>query len=268
MRWIGALAVCTLALGLASQAVAAGADDTRQALFGAAFATSGLSAASGLAGLSANGSTARYIPGLGLAQRTSTEVSGFAAAGARHVDSVRIVSTGYDPRPGLALTRPGAGGFNPEDVDLTYLRHWPSIVSVDAGGNLSLDITPHAGLGVRSSGGRSAEAGALVRFGAGLQDRVMRAVGMRGAPEQRTKLYLFAGATAWAMERNLTPGDGAVRRSTLPEDGYVQESRAGLGLGRGAVQALIGYTRETTKLRSLGEDSRSDSRVGLTLSIH
>lgn len=265
MRWFAALLACSMALGLGGRATAA--EDARRALFGAAFAEADRATNSRFAGLADTNSGSRFIPGQGLVRWNVTEVVGFTPAGASYVDSVRIVATGYDPRPASTLLRPGGAGFESEAIDLTYIRNWPSFVSVGAGGDLSLDITPHAGLGMMSGGGHSAEAGALVRFGAGLRDRVLRAVGVAGPPEQRSKLYLFAGASARTLDRNLTRGEGAVQRTEVPEDGYVQETRAGLGLGRGSVQALIGYTHETTRLRSLGEDRRNDHRVGLTFSI-
>lgn len=262
MRWIAAL-ITSAAAGLVSGAALA-ADDGRQALAGAAFSDSlafshdvGLSVGQGLGG-DAGASTTRYQPGQGLVRWTTGEVASFSRPGVSYLDSVRVSSAAYDPTPGATLLRPGAEGDagRPQAFDVTFLRKWPSAVRLDAG-RLNLDITPHAGLGVSSGGGQTAEAGALVRM--------MKAMGVAG--QNAPRWYVYAGYRTRAMGLNLLRSDETIRRDHLADDGMARQIQAGFGARRGMFHALLGYTRETVTMRSLGEQTRSDNRVGLNLTI-
>jgi hypothetical protein len=262
MRLIAALlataAAATLGAGVAH------AQDGRDALFGAAFSsglgfrtatTSTLSAAVGLKG-PLGPSNARYEPGQGLVRWSSGEVVSFGGEGVRYLDTVRVSTAAYDPLPGSSLMRPGAqGAANPQAYNVTYVRKWPSMVSVSKG-SLSLDVTPQMGFGLSSGGGRSAEAGALVRMA--------KAVGFvgQGAP----RWYIFAGYHKRAMGLNLLRSEDPARRQKL-DDGVAREAQAGLGAHRGRFHALIGYTHESVSMRSLGDRGLDDDRVGLSLAI-
>ena len=251
------LAVAGCIAALAAAPHRARAEDVManaQILFGAAYATP---AAIPLAyrGASA-GPGARYLPGQGLLRLSSVESPAFAGVG--YVDSLRIATAGYDPLPGAYLTRPGAAPGSPaQDFDVTYVRHWPSILSVNAG-QLNLDVTPHAGLGMSSSGAGQAEAGALVR----LQNQVMRVMGMTDA-DRPAHLYLYAGATG----RTIGPDPSLTQTTLASGDTFVRDAEVGLGFEHGLLSASLGYRQERVTFRTLG-DSRTDSRVGLTLSLH
>ncbi|HTK33688.1 MAG TPA: hypothetical protein VL358_00190 [Caulobacteraceae bacterium] len=261
--------VVPLVVGLyvlvAGAALAATPDSaqTNQALFSAAFAApsvlGGLSPGLGL-GHDPLGE-ARYIPGRGLIRFTTRQVASFSGDGAAYVDTIRMSTAGYDPRPGAAFLRQGyAGSANGQSFDLAYERNWPQAFSLDTG-RLTVDVTPHAGFGMLAGGGRSAEAGALVR----LQQKVLGAVGMSGSG-QSGRLYLFAGASEQALDLNLARAPN--RLGPDPEDGYVREAQVGVGFQRGLVQASFGFSHQNMRLDSLGGESRIDNRVGLTVSIH
>lgn len=271
MRWIAALLTCA-ATALAS-GTARAADDAQAALFGAAFsdarAFDAPVALTGSDSFPAHDafSAPRYLPGRGLVQWTRGEVASFSRDGAPYVDQVQLSTTALDRLPAVALMRPAEAGYATarQTFDLTYVRNWPSMLSIEAG-RLSLDITPHAGLGVSSGGGQSAEAGALVRLGEAVQDRVLQAVGLRSAGVH-PRWFLFAGASGRAVGLNLLRGKDSARRDDLADDGFVRQAQAGLGVSRGPVHALLGYTHEVVTMRALGEQNRNDDRVGLRLAI-
>lgn len=261
-----ALAGC-IAATLASPSLARAADSISaiQPLFGAAFTASaaipftgiGVDVASAAPGPAAGYASARYLPGQGLLRLSGAEVAAFGPTNATYVDSVRIATAAYDPRPGAYLLRPNGGDIgSAEDFDVTYERHWPSAFSVSSG-QLNFDVTPHAGLGVSSGGGRTAEAGALVR----LQNRVMHVIGMTDA-DQPAHLYLFAGASG----RTVGPDPSLSQGGTAVADGFVSDTQIGVGFERGALAASLGYSQERVSFRTLG-DTRSDNRLGLTISI-
>jgi hypothetical protein len=265
MRW-AVVFIGSLSTMVAGSAVAATPDPvlSRQALFGAAFATPSPAAAAVAPGLSLGYSdmgTARYVPGQGLLRLTSGELASFGGAGSPYVDSIRFSTVGYDPRLGPALLRPGATGASGQNFDLSYIRNWPQAFSLDTG-RLTFDVTPHAGLGVLAGGGRTAEAGALVR----LQQKVLHAVGMAGGSDPG-HLYLFAGASGRAVGFN-PPMHTQAAMGPDPDDGFVSESQAGVGFERGVLQASLGFSHQSMRLDALGDESRTDNRVGLTISIH
>jgi hypothetical protein len=264
MRWFPALLTSVLA-SAAVAAPALAADEGPESLFDAAFASAldieGASIAS-----SFGASTARYQAGEGLVRRTSGPVLRFGRTDATYVDTVMLSTVALDPLPGAALLRAGAGDVaRPQGFDLTFVRNWPAAISISAG-RLTLDITPHAGVGVSTGGAQTAEAGALVRLGAQVQDRVLQAMGMRGAG-RHSRWYLYAGGSGRAVGLNLLRGDEAARRDDLAGDGFVRQAQAGVGMSRGALHALIGYTQERVTMRAFGEQVRNDGRVGLTLSL-
>ena len=274
MRWMGVL-IGSLAAVVSGAATAAVPDAalSRQALFGAAFASpsplepatvEAVSMALFAPGLGVERDDlgeARYVPGQGLLRFTTGQVASFGGGGQPYVDSIRFSTIGHDPRPGAAFLRPGAGtGFNSQGFDVAYVRNWPQAFTLDAG-RVSFDVTPHAGFGVLSGGGRSAEAGALLR----LQRSMLKAVGMGGAG-QPGRLYLFAGASGRAV--GYAVAHNQVAMGPDPEDGFVSDAQAGIGYQRGAVQASFGFSHQSMRLDALGDESRIDNRVGLRVSIH
>lgn len=266
MRLIAASLATAAATTLAA-GVAHAADDAREALFGAAFSSgpdftvAGAGSLSAGALLSAPGplglSAARYEPGVGLVRWTTGEVASFGGPDTAWTDSVRVSTAAYDPIPGASLMRPdvAGGAARPQAYDVTYVRKWPAMVSVSKG-RLSLDVTPQMGIGLSSGGGRSAEAGALVRMA--------KAMGFAGRSAPRW--YLYAGYHKRAMGLNLLRSDDPERRVKM-DDGVAREVQAGFGAHRGRFHALIGYTHENLAMRSLGDSNRNDDRFGLSLAF-
>lgn len=205
-----------------------------------------------------------YVPGQGLVSWRTDLAGSFGPVDGRHVDTLRISTATIEQTPALALTRPAAiTGEEPSAFAFTYVRNWPAALSVQAG-RLNLDLTPHAGLGLSSSGSQVAEAGALLRLGALLQNRMLDAAD--GALDG-SRLFLFAGATKRAIGLNLLGKQALSGRANPRGDGSVREAQAGVGLKKGVVSASFGYTYERTRMKTFGGDARKDNRVGLTLAI-
>ena len=250
MRALAALAA-SLALALASGAHAAVADANLD-LLSAALAASTATTADGLAGLS-------YQPGQGLVRWRRGEASPF---GPERDYSLRLSTATLDANPAAALMRPDSAALadGRQAFELTFIRNWTGAVAVQSG-RLSLDITPHAGLGLSSAGAQLAEVGARLRV-----NHIISAVGARGLLDH-SRVSLFAGLQGRATGRNLLSTQALSAKGDPFGNGFVREAQAGLGFNRGALQASLGYTHERINMRALGEDVRLDNRVGLTLSF-
>ena len=249
--------IATIAFSASAQAAAAAETQSNLSLMQAAYA--------GPADLGRSEGVS-YLPGQGLVSWRSGASAGFGPVGGRHVDSLRIATASLDASPGRALTRPDLTGMGDANAfEFTYIRNWPAAFSVQAG-RLDLDLTPHAGLGLSSAGSQLAEAGALVRLGARVQDRVLRAMGAEDALDG-SRLFLYAGATRRAIGLNLLGKQALSGRANPRGDGSVREAQAGIGLKKGVVSASLGYTYERTRMRTFGGDAREDNRVGLTVAI-
>lgn len=247
MRLASVLAILT-ALALPGGARAAEASGLVP--FPLSYAPGQTVSADGLAGLS-------YQPGEGLVRWRRGEPSAF---GPDRDYSLRLSTATLDANPALGLMRPGAEAEGRQAFELTFIRNWAGAVSVQSG-RLSLDITPHAGLGLSSAGAQLAEVGALLRL-----NRVVSAVGAMNAFDG-SRVFLFAGAQGRASGMNLFSSQALRLRDDPRGDGFVREAQAGLGFSRGALQASLGYTNERIRLKALGEDVRQDNRLGLTLSF-
>jgi hypothetical protein len=139
------------------------------------------------------------------------------------------------------------------------MQDWPAALRLSAG-RLRLDVSPHA-----AAREQVTEAGALVRLGERVQDRLLDAVGVD--EQLRSHWYLFAGASRRTV--GLDPVRTNLQGRAVREDGdgLVRETQAGVGFRRGALRAAVGYTYERISVRNFGERARDDRRVGLTLSI-
>ena len=155
-------------------------------------------------------------------------------------------------------------------------RSWPSAISVAVGG-YDIDLSPHAGLGAGDSG-RTAEAGAMVRFGKNLGDAVAdRLGGMRDSDSfgGEPRWYLFAASSGPAVGLNLQRSDGDWRRAGVSEDAasaLIGDTQAGLGWRRGPIAAAVGYVHREIKIRQgveglMGAGDRNDDRVALSFTI-
>jgi len=178
-------------------------------------------------------------------------------------DSLRLAMAAFGTRPTLAEVLPGPDGRAPvfqgrRNFALGVVRDWPEAVAVGAG-RVKLDLTPHAGFGVSSSGAQAAEAGAQVN----LRRRALQLPGLPGLGED-SPFYLYAGASRRALGLGMLRSEGGPAKL---EDGFVKTQRLGVGFEHGFLHAAFGYTHENTRLKSPGYGPLTDNRVGLTLSI-
>jgi hypothetical protein len=221
----------------------------------------------------------RLIDGEGLVVWRTNELT-LPATTQGAVDTVRMSIGGVARAPGgVVLARPDAL-FDPdaEAFDLTYTRGWPAAWKVSAG-HYDLDVTPHAGFGVNNAGG-TAEAGAMLRFGADLGDRVMSRLGVQASDTStfagRGRWFLFAAASGRAVGLNmLSTAQGGLQRggwSAEPSNALVSDAQAGLGWSRGMVQASFGYVHRDVRSQTplaVGPEPGNyhDSMVAFSLSI-
>lgn len=223
--------------------------------------------------------------GLGLARWRSSEFTLDTSSGA--VDSVRLTVGGMARGAGgLVLARPDSL-LDPEDqaFDVTYTRGWPSALKF-SNGAYALDVSPHAGLGVSNAGG-SAEAGAMIRFGAddspSAEDRVrsgLSGVGLRTVDGStfgnRGRWYVFAAASGKAVGLNMLRDGttGGFTRSGLsmdPASALIADAQAGVGWRKGPMQASFGYLHREIKPSSgtaiMGMENKDDDMVAFSLSF-
>jgi hypothetical protein len=195
----------------------------------------------------------------------------------RAVDSVRVSVASLAPasqtRP-LALVRPENGdSFEDRDVDVSVTRGWPAAVSLGAG-KYALDVTPHAGLGFGGAGG-SAEAGATVRFGKKMGDRVVNSLGVQDGRQfgDRGRWYMFAAASGQAVGLNmLRSGEGDWSRAGVTSDTsskLVGDGQAGIAWRKGAMQASFGYVHRKIKAKDqiMGMATQKDEMVAFSFSL-
>ena len=200
-----------------------------------------------------------------------------AYEGDRAVDSVRVsvasVAQAGATRP-LALVRPDDGdSFEDRDVDVTVTRGWPAAVSLGSG-KYALDVTPHAGLGVGGAGG-SAEAGATVRFGKKMGDRVVNSLGVNDGRQfgDRGRWYVFAAASGQAVGLNmLRNSEGDWNRAGFTTDNnskLIGDGQAGVAWRKGAMQASFGYVHRSIKAKDqiMGMATQKDEMVAFSFSL-
>jgi hypothetical protein len=221
----------------------------------------------------------RMIAGEGLVQWRNSEVQ-LPHGGA--VDSIHL-SLGEVARApgGQALAGPG-GLLEPEAqaFDLRYTRGWPGAFAVSTGG-VDMDLTPHAGLGL-STGGPSAEAGAMVRLGAHLQDRLvsgLNGLGVRRvnpASDNTGRFYLYASASGRAVDVNMTrDGPGDPQHLGWASEGageMISDAQAGMAWRKGVVQASFGYVHREIRndpamVGRIDPGKLKDSMVAFSFSI-
>jgi hypothetical protein len=223
----------------------------------------------------------QLVGGQGLALWRTDEVSLPQPSGA--VDSLRVSVGGVARGPGgVVLAGPG-GLLEPdaEAFDLTYIRGWPSALTLSARG-YDLDFSPHAGIGVNNAGG-SAEAGAMVRLGSHFQSELMdqlSGLGLHTVSSDslagRGHWYLFAAASGRAVGMNMTStAQGQLQRAGWSAEGtsrLIGDAQAGVGWRQGDVQASFGYVHRTVTSASpvatgLDGPSYQDSMVAVSLSV-
>ncbi len=216
----------------------------------------------------------RYYAGRGAVSYRSDAV--VVGEGEHAVDSVRVsvasVASASRTRP-LSLVRPDEDSFEDRDVDVTVTRGWPAAVSVGAG-KYALDVTPHAGLGFGGAGG-SAEAGATVRFGKKMGDRVVNSLGVEDGRQfgQRGRWYVFAAASGQAVGMNmLRSGDGDWSGAGVTADTsskLVGDGQAGVAWRKGPMQASFGYVHRKIRAKDqiMGMATQKDEMLAFSFSL-
>ena len=214
-----------------------------------------------------------YVPGQGVARWKVTEVA-FVRPALGAVDALRV-SVGQIARtPGALPPRPGQAVATDTDTGayaVTYTRGWPNLWAVEAG-ELDLDLTPHAGVGISNAGGE-AEAGAVVRLRKKAEGWA-NSLGVRDGARfgDQGRWYLFAAASGRAVGLNVQRSNGGWGNRGLSTDtssALINDLQAGVGWRKGSVQASLAWMRRKVKAAHtlMGWDHRDDSMVAVTVSV-
>ena len=162
-------------------------------------------------------------------------------AGDGFTDRLRVTARGEPRRADGAPVPPralDARTYDGESYDVTYTRGWIAARGRTASG-LEVSLTPHAGVGF-SSNGTTAEAGATLKIGEGL-DRL--------APDgdeafgDRARWYVYAAGSRRAVGYNFArTRDGDFARSGMSHDtgAFLGDASVGVAYRRGAMQGSVG----------------------------
>ena len=210
--------------------------------------------------------------GQGLIAWRSSEVSRAAGNGA--VDSIRMTVAEISRTP---LARPDTAYEN-GPVNVTFTRAYPDAMLVRAG-NMGLSVSPHAGLGVDSTGGNSAEAGAMFKITSvkgAIQDR-LRAMGLKNGSSygDQGRWYLFAAVKGQAVGLNMMSGAGGALRqagwSTDASSALVGDGQVGVGWRKGGMETTLGYVHRGVHVQNAPygvSDSFGEDLAALSLTFH
>lgn len=175
--------------------------------------------------------------------------NGFAAAtrsdvwieGDGYTDRLRVRASGQlrraDGAP-LPATPLDAAELQADAYDVSYVRGWPAARGYTASG-LEVSLTPHAGVGIGSRGG-SAEAGATLRIGSGLERMVPEGQDAFG---ERARWYIYAAGSGRAVGYNFARNrDGDYDRSGYSHDAgaFLGDASIGVAYRRGDMQGSVG----------------------------
>ena len=271
------LALIAIVLGCGAATNAAGqslapALDLDHPLMDAAFAPSRGLSATPIGGLM---DREAYVAGQGPVRWSTSELPLSKPRASGRVDSLRVSVGGNLRTPGGLPINLDRAEFDAHSYEVSLIRNWPSAVSFETG-NLDLDLSPHAGVGVTSRGG-SAEAGATLklsqRVGAEANER-LRDMGVREGSihGDQGRWYLFAAASGQAVGLNILRNDQGWDRAgwtTDPTSTLVGDAQVGVGWRKGVLQTSLGYMHREIKGQHMifGQQTREDSVVAFTLSI-
>jgi hypothetical protein len=222
------------------------------------------------------------VPGQGLAQWRSEEISLGDRGRGTAVNALRLSVRALKRVPAGLVLGPDLGNDEGEaqSFDVSYIRGWPSALMLKAGA-YDLDVTPHAGLGLSDQGG-SAEAGAMVRLGTGLDtvraQQIAKSLGLSTVDGQsfgdQGRWYLFAAASGRAVGLNVTR-DGSTGNlrgsgwSIDPAARIISDAQVGLGWRQGSLQASLGYLHRDIKnaFEIRGAGRGGDSLIALSFTV-
>jgi hypothetical protein len=174
-------------------------------------------------------------------------------------------------RDGRPLQTPAFDGG--QAYEFSVVRDWPAAVSFNRFG---MAVTPHAGVGVTSSGGM-AEAGDTLQFGQRVDAAVKEKLGAMGVGDGRKfgdkgRWYVFAAASGRSVGLNMLRSDAGWARAGWTTDQsstLVGDAQVGVGWRKGDMQSSVGFVhREIKGLHTLyGVDTKADSLVAFTFSV-
>jgi hypothetical protein len=198
-------------------------------------------------------------------------------------DDVQVSTLGVASAPGgLVLARPGGLlGTDTQDIDVRYIRRWPAALQFSRGG-VDVDVSPHAGVGFSTAGG-SAEAGAMLRVGSRMRNRVisgMNDMGLRTVDGarfgDRGRWYVFAAVSGESVGFNMTRDSIlGLRRAGFSADAsstLISNAQAGVGWRKGDMQASVGYVQRQIQpfagADPYASHSVGGSMVAVSFSVH
>lgn len=268
-----AIAAIVLGAGAATQVAAQSylADTTRSDLQAAAFAPQRWEADP----IGQVLDRSAFEPGAGPVRwRTDTVRLNPAKAGGA-VDTLRVSVGGVMRTPGGLPLNHDRAEFEEDAYEVAVTRDWPSAFRL-SGDRFDLDVSPHAGFGMGDAGGL-AEAGATVRVGKNLDDKVADRLGDIGVRDgssfgDQGRWYLFAATSGRAVGLNMLRNEGGWDRagwSTDPASALISDAQVGVAWRKGAMQTSVGYVRREIKSehRLMGQETRPDSTFAISFSI-
>ena len=252
------------AMALAATGLAHGqALDSRSALFDAAFAHP--------APIAKSFATAPQ----------SFVASAYAAPAANH--AVILTAPGAAPQGhAIAFTQPTYLTASDEGA-LDFSGAGRPTLSL-SGGGYEFAFVPQGSVDA-GGGASSAQAGAMVRVGTDIQDKVMTGLtklGMHTVTSEeikdRSRVYMFAAYSGREIGFNIARGStGGLQRLGWSAEGastLVSDAQAGVGWRKGALQASVGYVHRDVNSNydngfgNVGMQKLSDNMVAFTLSFH
>ena len=189
------------------------------------------------------------------------------------VDLLRVSVGGAPRTPGGLPINLALAEYDADEIDVSLIRSWPNAISF-ASGDLELDLSPHAGVGVARGGGQ-AEAGAMVRISRDAQAAEKlkdMGVGDGAAFGNQGRWYLYAAASGRAVGMNMLRGEYGWNRAgwtTDPTSALIGDAQVGVGWRKGTVQTSLGYIHREVKGQHMvfGQKTREDSMVAFSLTI-
>lgn len=203
--------------------------------------------------------------GQGLIGWRSSQVSRLVGGGA--VDTIRLTTT-YISRAVLPDR-----GYDAAAVGVRVVRGWPAAV-VFGGGPVGVSVTPHAGVGIDTAGGSSAEAGATVKLSsmqAAVRER-LEAMGVKDGSRtygREGRWYLFAAVRGQAVGFNVQDYGRRTGWSTDPSSALVGDGQVGVGWRQGGIEASFGYVHRGVHIKNAPvgmSDSYADDMAALAFS--
>ena len=272
--WAIAFAFGVVTAGQAQTPPSTKAERLRQAAFAPDYAPRRPASVTGVDDFSAIADRQQFTAdGRPIGWRTETATLRQTARGS--VDTLRLSLGGAGRTPADIFGDPAKAQFDADAYEIAVTRDWAPM-RFDAG-DYDVELTPHTGIGVASSGGQ-AEAGATLTLGqkrdAAVASR-LHDLGVRdgSAYGDQGRWYLFAAASGRAVGlnilRNEKSGWDRDGWSTDPSSALVGDAHVGIAWRKGAMQTSLGYIHREVKGEHMvyGQDTKEDSVVAFSFSI-